>query len=137
MEITAVAVQTVASNENVIFTDTAVPRNCAISHRDGSGLVSLRGLTQQFRARFKITFGANIAAVTSGAAIRLAFSLDGEPLQETVMIVTPAAINEYFNVSKSFYLDVPKGTNYVISVKNISTQAITVQNANMLIERVA
>jgi hypothetical protein len=45
MEITANALQTVATNQNVIFTDTAVRGNCSIIHREGSGLVTLRGIT--------------------------------------------------------------------------------------------
>jgi hypothetical protein len=45
MELTAVALQTVASNQNVLFTETAVRGNCSILHRQGSGLVTLRGIT--------------------------------------------------------------------------------------------
>ena len=61
MEITANAIQTVAAGANVIFTDTVVCGNCAIMHREGSGLVTLRGLTNQCRARFRVSFGGNIA----------------------------------------------------------------------------
>ena len=57
MELTANAIQTIGSNSNVIFTDTVVDGNCAIMHRDGSGLVTLRGLTNQCRARFRVSFG--------------------------------------------------------------------------------
>ena len=45
MEITANAAQSVAASQNVVFTDTAVPGNCSIIHREGSGLTKLRGLT--------------------------------------------------------------------------------------------
>ena len=100
MEITANAVQTVTANQNVLFTETAVPGSCSILHRDGSGLVTLRGLTRQCRARFKVTFGGNIAIPTTGAvgAIRLAIAIDGEPVPTTTMIATPSAGEEYFNV---------------------------------------
>ena len=64
MEIIANAVQTVPANQNVYFTDTVVNGNYAIAHRDDSGLVSLRGVTNQCRARFKVSFGANIAVPT-------------------------------------------------------------------------
>lgn len=140
MEITANAVQTVAAGSNVTFTETPVSGNCSILHADGSGLVKLRGLTTtQCRARFKVYFGANIAIPTGGTvdAISLALSVDGEPIATTTMIVTPAAVEEYFNVGSSIYLEVPACCCSTIGVRNIGTAAINVQNANLIIERVA
>lgn len=140
MEITNNAVQTVAANQNVLLTDTVVSGNCSIVHRSGSGLVTLRGLTNnQCRARFRVTFGANIAIPTGGTAeaISLALAINGEGVATTTMITTPAAVLEYNNVFSSVFLDVPRGCCSQISVKNISTQAINVQNANLIIERVA
>lgn len=68
-----------------MFTDTAVSGNCSIVHRAGSGLVTLRGATNQRRARFRISFGANIAVPTGGTveAISLALAINGEPVQAT------------------------------------------------------
>lgn len=140
MEITANAVQEVAAANNVIFTDTAVQGNSSMVHREGSGLVKLRGLTTcQQRARFKIFFSANIALPTGGTAgpISLAISVDGEPVATTTMTVTPAAVEEYFNVASSVYLNVPAGCCSTIGVRNISGVAIDVQNANLIAERVA
>lgn len=140
MEITANAVQTVAAGSNVTFTETPVSGNCSILHTDGSGLVKLRGLTTtQCRARFKVYFGANIAVPTGGTAgaISLALSVDGEPIATTTMIATPAAVEEYFNVSSSIYLEVPACCCSTIGVRNIGTAAINVQNANLIVERVA
>ena len=76
MEITANALQTVEANQNVLFTDTVVCGNCSIMHRGGSGLVTLRGITNQCRARFKVFFSGNIALPTDGTveAISLAIS---------------------------------------------------------------
>ena len=140
MEITANAVQEVAAANNVIFTDTAVQGNSSMVHREGSGLVKLRGLTTcQQRARFKIFFSANIALPTGGTAgpISLAISVDGEPVATTTMTVTPAAVEEYFNVASSVYLNVPAGCCSTIGVRNISGVAVNVQNANLIAERVA
>ena len=53
------------------------------------------------------------------------------------MISTPAAVEEFNNVSAAIYLDVPAGCCYTISVKNLSEDDIDVQNANLIIERVA
>ena len=66
MEITAVALQEVAENQNVLFTDTVICGGPSIIHRGGSGLVTLRGLTNQCRAQYKVTFGGNIAIPTGG-----------------------------------------------------------------------
>ena len=141
MEITANAVQTVAANQDVLFTDVAVKsNNCSIVHRSGSGLVTLRGITNgQCRARYKVTFGGNIAIPTGGVVspISLAIAIDGEPVASTVMIETPAAVNAFSNVFSAIFIDVPKGCCSQISVKNISTQTISIQNANLIAERVA
>ena len=139
MEITANSVQTVATGQNILYTDTVVAGNQCILHREGSGIVKLRGLTNQCRARFKITFNGNIAIPTSGTvgAISAAIAISGEPVAATNMIVTPAAGENYFNIASITFVDVPSGCCTDISVKNTSTQDILVQNANLIIERVA
>ena len=139
MEIVANALQTVEANQNVIFTDTAVCGNSSIIHREGSGLVSLRGLTNQCRARFKVFFSGNIAIPTGGTvgAISVAISVNGEPVGSTTMIQTPAAVEQFTNVASAVYLDIPAGCCSQVSVRNTSTQAIEVQNANLIVERVA
>ena len=139
MEITANSVQTVATGQNILYTDTVVAGNQCILHREGSGIMKLRGLTNQCRARFKITFNGNIAIPTSGTvgAISAAIAISGEPVAATNMIVTPAAGENYFNIASVTFVDVPSGCCTDISVKNTSTQDILVQNANFIIERVA
>jgi hypothetical protein len=139
MEITANALQTVAANQNVLFTETPVKGSCSIIHREGSGLVTLRGITDQCRARFRVTFGANVAIPTGGtvAPITLAIAVNGEAVGPTTMISTPAAVEEFNNVFSSVFLNVPAGCCYTISVKNLSEDDIDVQNANLIIERVA
>ena len=139
MEITANALQTVQANQNVIFTETAVCGSNSIIHREGSGLTTLKGLTNQCRARFRIFFSGNIAIPTGRTVgpISLAINLDGEPVGPTTMIVTPAAVEQFFNVAGAIYINVPCGCCSKISVTNTSAEAIEVQNANLIIERVA
>ena len=139
MEITANALQTVEANQNVIFTETAVCGNCSIIHREGSGLSTLRGITNQCRARFKVFFSGNIAVPADGTvgAISLAIAVNGEAVGPTTMITTPAAVSQFNNVASAIYLDVPAGCCSQVSVKNTSDQAIEVQNANLIVERVA
>lgn len=139
MELTANAIQTVAENANVLFTDTVVGGNCSILHRDGSGLVTLRGLTSQCRARYRVSFGGNIAIPTGGTVgpISLALSINGEPVATTTMISTPAAVEEFNNIFSAIFLDIPRGCCSQISVRNTSDQDIEIQNANLIVERVA
>lgn len=139
MEIIANAVQTVQANQNVYFTDTVICGNGSISHRDDSGLVTLRGVTNQCRARFMVTFGGNIAVPTGGTVgpISLAIAIEGEPVPATTMIVTPAAVEQFFNVKSSVFIDVPRGCCTRISVVNTSDEPIVVQNANLIITREA
>ena len=138
-EYIANTVQTVPVNQNVLFTDTTVCGNNSIVHRAGSGLITLRGITNQCRARFKVTFGGNIAIPTGGTveAISVAIAINGEAVNSTTMIVTPAAVEEYFNVFGAIFIDIPINCCSQISVKNTSTQSILVQNANVIVERVA
>lgn len=139
MEITANALQTVSANQNVLFTETAVAGNYSIVHREGSGLVSMRGLTRQNRARFRVSFGGNIALPTGGTAgpISLAIAINGEAIPTTIMTVTPTAVGSFFNVFSAIFLDVPSGCCSQVSVKNISDVDVDVQNANLIVERVA
>lgn len=139
MEVTANAIQTVENNSAVLFTETAVPGNCAMIHREGSGLITLRGLTSQCRARFRVSFGGNVAIPTGETVgpISLAIAINGEPVATTTMISTPAAVEEYSNVFSAIFIDVPRGCCSQISVENTSDIDILVQNANLIIERVA
>lgn len=139
MELTANALQAVEANQNVLFTDTAIAGSCSIIHRDGSGLVTLRGITSQCRARFRVTFGGNVGLPTGGTLgpVSLAIAINGEPVATTTMISTPAALEELNNVFSSVFLDVPTGCCSQISVKNTTNQSIDVQNANLIVERVA
>lgn len=134
MEITGIALQIVDSGQNVVFTETPVCGSNCIVHRQGSGIIKLRGLTNQCRARFLVSFSGNIQIPTGGTveAISVAIASDGEPLQSTRMIVTPAAVENFFNVSAQVYIDVPRGCCVTVAVENTSTQAIEVQNANLI-----
>ena len=139
MELTANALQAVEANQNILFTDTAIAGSCSILHRSGSGLVTLRGITNQCRARFRVTFGGNVGLPAGGTLgpVSLAIAVNGEPVATTTMISTPAALEEFNNVFSSIFLDVPAGCCSQVSVKNITNQSIDVQNANLIVERVA
>lgn len=130
---------TVADGQNMPFTETAVSGNPCIVHREGAGIITLRGLTNQCRARFKVSFGANLAIPTGGAvgAISAAITVNGEPLNSATGIVTPAATDQYGNIYVAANIDVPRGCCLTVAVKNTSDQAINIANANLIVERVA
>lgn len=139
-EFTNANLQTVAVGQNVLFTETPVGCNRGmIVHREGSGIVTLRGITNQCRARYKVSFGGNLAVPTGGTAgpVSVAISLDGEGLNSATATVTPAAVDEYFNVFAAVYVEVPRGCCLSLAVRNVGTQAVNVANPNLIVERVA
>ena len=86
-----------------------------------------------------VSYSGNIQIPTGGTveAISLAIAIDGEPLQSARMIVTPAAVENLFNVSASAFVDVPKGCCVTAAVQNTSSQTIDVQNSNLIVTREA
>lgn len=139
-EFSANTLQTVLTGQNVLFQDIIIEScNPSIVHRPQSGLVQLRGLTNQCRARFIVMFSANIAIPATGdttAPLNLAIAINGEVVPTSTMISTPAAANQFNNVFGFLYIDVPRGDNYTISIKN-PAQGVDVQNANLYVGRVA
>ena len=129
----------VAAGQNLPLTETSVAGPSCIVHREGAGIVTLRGLTNQCRARFKVSFGGNIAIPAGGTveAISVALAINGEPLTSATAIVTPAAADNYFNVFVAAFIEVPRGCCVTVALKNTSTQAVSIANSNLIVERVA
>ena len=146
-EFSANALQTVNPGETVIFTENPVPCNRGlIQHRDDTGSFLLKGFVprqygcscrRQKFANYLVDFGANIAIPTGGTveAISLAITIDGNTLPASNMIVTPAAVEEFFNVSRAINANIFAGCCESIAVRNTSTQPVLVQNANIIITR--
>lgn len=143
-------VQLVQPDQNVLL-DVSIPCNKGyVLHRAGAGIITLRGIVNNqcgCFARYQVTFNANIAVPTDGTvgAIAVALAIDGEPVQTSRAIVTPAAVDEYFNVTSTAIIDVPRGCCYTVAVENVSegataadpATAINVQNANLVVSRIA
>lgn len=141
------AVQTVNPGETVIFTEDTIPcRRGFIRHRQGSGNFLLSGWLPQRRtcccnkgsnATYKTDFGANIAIPTGGTVepISVAITLDGSTLPATNMIVTPAAVEEFWNVSRATNVSIFRGCCETLAIRNTSAQPILVQNANIVFDR--
>jgi hypothetical protein len=143
-------IQLVEPGQNVIL-DTVIPCNRGyVFHRDQSGIVILRGIVNNACgcfARYQVTFNANIALPVGATVgpISVALAIDGEPVQTSKAIVTPAAVDEYFNVTSTAIITVPRGCCFTVAVENTSAPAavggvapeINVQNANLTVSRIA
>lgn len=146
-EYSANAVQTVNPGETVIFTETPDPCTRGfVRHRDASGNFILSGWVPNRcncscngnqNAKYLVDFGANIAIPEGGTVepISVAISLDGSTLPATNMIVTPAAVGDYWNVSRAVNVGVFKNCCESLAIRNTSSQPILVQNANVIFSR--
>lgn len=141
------AVQTVNPGETVVFTEDTIPCTRGfVRHRQGSGNFLLSGWVPPRRgcccnknqnAVYKTDFGANIAIPTGGTVepISVAITLDGATLPATNMIVTPAAVEEFGNVSRATNVSLFRGCCETLAIRNTSSQPILVQNANIVFAR--
>lgn len=143
-------IQLVQPNQPVIL-DASIPCNRGyVFHREGSGIITLRGVVNNSCAnfaRYQVTFNGNIAVPTGGTVgpIAVSLAIGGEPILTSRAIVTPAAVDEYFNVTSTAIITVPKGCCFNVSVENTSfgataadtPTAINVQNANLVVSRIA
>ena len=149
-EFTYNPIQLVEPNQNVILNTTICCPRGYVLHRDESGIVTLRGIVNNpynCFARYQVTFNGNSAVPEDGTVgpIAIALAIDGEPIQTSRAIVTPAAVDEYFNVTSTAFVTVPRGCCFNVAVENVSfgataadpATAINVQNANLVVQRVA
>ena len=140
-EYSAVAVQTVAVDDNILFDNgSRACRKGFIQHRDDSGIFFLKGATNGCRAVYRVTFNGNIAIAEGGTVepISIALTINGEELGNALATVTPAAIGDFFNVSVTTFIEIPCGCCVTVSVENVSdTTAIDITNANVIFDRVA
>ena len=140
-EYSAIPVQTISVDENVIFTNgSRACRKGYIQHRDTSGIFFLKGATNGCRAVYRVTFNGNIAIATGGTVepISVALTINGEELGNATATVTPAAIGDFFNVSVTTFIDIPCGCCVTVSVENVSdTTDIDLTNGNIIFDRVA
>lgn len=138
-EFVAIQPQTVAVNQNVVFTnETSRCNKGLVLHRPGSGQFTLRGCTPNCRAKYRVDFGGNLAVPTGGTpgAISVAIAINGEADLSTQAIVTPTVDNAYFNIFVGTDVWIPKGCCFEVSIRNTSGQPISVQNANITINRI-
>lgn len=148
-EWTSVARQVVNPGEAIVFTENTIPCPYGlILHREDSGSFLAKGVAVKNQPRvrcclmpqsvtYKVTFGANVAIPTGETVgpITVAIAIDGNSLLGTEMEVTPAAVEEFSNISRCTPIGIWKGCCQSISVRNTSAVPIAVENANIGIEQ--
>ena len=148
-EYLANAEQLVTLNAPINFTASIPCRRGYIYHEDETGIFILRGITDQCFATYQVTFNGNIALPEDAedvVPIAIAITVNGEPRPTSRAIYTPAAVNEFGNVTSTAIIRVPKGCCFSLSVESVPATTdptvtpapvIKVQNANLVINRIA
>ena len=146
-EYSADAIQVVNPNESIVFTNTPVPCPYGlVRHREESGAFLLSGRVANRHcagcdrnkyANYLVDFSANIAIPTGGTVepITVAITIDGSTIPASTMEVTPAAVEQFFNVSRAINAQIMSGCCESVSIVNTSTQPISVRNANVIFSR--
>lgn len=143
--------QQVAFGSNLLLLDSIPCPKGYVLHDNGTGIVTLRGIVNNPCARFaryRVTANCNIAIPTGGTvqAIAIAVAEMGEEIPTSKAIVTPAAVEEFWNVSVDKVITVPVGCCPSIAIENVlpgidpATEvggAILVRNLNVIVDRIA
>lgn len=87
MEVTGIALQTISAGEDVAFTETAVNGTKCIVHRQGSGIIKLRGITNQCKARFLVSYSGNIQIPTGGTVGEISLAIAVDTLTRTTELL--------------------------------------------------
>lgn len=148
-EYLANAVQEVALNAPILFTASIPCNRGYVYHEDETGVFTLRGITcNQCFATYQVTFNGNVALPTGATVtpIAIAIAVSGEPRLTSRAIFTPAAVEEYGNITSTAIIKVPKGCCFNVSIEYVPATTdptvtpapvIEVQNANLVINRIA
>ena len=147
-EYIAVAEQNVNLNDAVTFTNSIPCTKGYIFHEDGTGVFTFRGVTNNCFARYQVTYNGNIAVPTGGTAgpIAVSITVDGEQRPSSKAIVTPAAVEEFNNVTSTAIITVPRACCKSVAVRAVAGSSdptdtpapvITVANSNLTVSRIA
>lgn len=146
------SVETVPLNTAIPFIDSIPCNKGYVIHASGSGIFVLRGIVnnpQGCFARYNIEFTGNISIPEGGAItpIATAIVVSGESREGSRSIYTPAAVDEYGNVTSRATVDVPKGCCFTVSVEYVNgsvndptvtpTPLINVIDGSLSVNRIA
>lgn len=137
---TAIAPQTVAINQNVLFTNDKIQsskwgcQGCCrriIEHENGSGQFTITQV-----GVYRVLFSSNVTATETGNAI-IDIEVNGEPSLEGEIQEPITTANTYQHVITFVDVVVPCGTSKTVTIGNNSTIALQFQNANVDIQKIA
>lgn len=118
-------VESVSLNAPIQFIDSIPCNKGYIFHSPGTGIFILRGIVNNPTAcfaRYNVEFTGNISIPEAGAVtpIATAIVVSGEERTGSRSIYTPAAVDEYGNVTSRATIDVPRGCCFAVSVEYVS-----------------
>lgn len=118
-------IEIVALNAPIPFVDSIPCNRGYVYHQSGTGIFVLRGIVNNSCgcfARYEVEFTGNIAVPEEGelTPIATAIVVSGEQRIGSRSIYTPAAVDEYGNVTSRAVVDVPKGCCFTVSVEYVS-----------------
>jgi hypothetical protein len=119
------SVESVALNTAIPFIDSIRCNKGYVYHQSGTGIFVLRGIVNNPTAcfaRYEIEFTGNIAIPTGGTVtpIATAIVISGEERNGSRSITTPAAVDEYGNVTSRATVDVPRGCCFTAPVEYVN-----------------
>ena len=145
-------IETVALNSAIPFINSISCNKGYVFHQSGTGIFVLRGIVNNPNAcfaRYTVEFTGNIAIPDGGeiTPIATAIVVSGEDRIGSRSIYTPAAVDEYGNVTSRATVDVPRGCCFTVSVEYVNgtvndpattpTPIINVIDGSLSINRVA
>ena len=148
-EYLAVNSQNVNNLSPIIFTASIPCKKGYVLHEDETGIFILRGIVNNPCANFatyRCTFNANIALPEGGTVAPIAISITtmGEQRPSSKAIYTPAAVQEFGNVTSTAIIQVPRGCCYTLAIEAVPANTtdtpaptIVVENSNLVIDRIA
>lgn len=115
-------VESVALNTPITFIDSIPCNKGYVFHQNGTGIFVLRGITPNCFARYEVEFTGNISIPDGGSVtpIATAIVVSGEERAGSRAIYTPAAADEYGNVTSRAVIDVPRGCCFTVSVEYVN-----------------
>ena len=107
----------VTLNGTIPFNSVSIPCNKGNVIPIVPGILNLNGSTSNRFARYDVTLQGNIQIPTGGAVtpIAIGIALNGTIIPESVAIVTPAAVGEYWHVNTTASVTVPCGCCLTVS----------------------
>ena len=132
----------VALNGTIPFNSVSIPCNKGNVIPLVPGILNLNGNTSNRFARYDVTLQGNIQIPEGGTVtpIALGITLNGVVIPQSVAIVTPAAVGDYWHVNTTASVTVPCGCCLTVSgayVDGTEDDSATTPTPSILVRREA